>query len=69
MELVSFPASHRAFPHMKPRGSLAATVLTENKTLLQGSADLDTPHGRREEAFCLAGGGAYFSVIKNEFGK
>ena len=29
---------------MKPRGSLAATVLTEGKTLLEGSADLEILH-------------------------
>ena len=30
-----------ALSHMKPRGSLAATVLTEGKTLPEGSADLE----------------------------
>ena len=29
---------------MKPRGSLAATVLTEGKTLLEDSADLGILH-------------------------
>ena len=44
MEPVCFPASLRALPHMKPRGSLAATVLTDGKTLLEGSADLEISH-------------------------
>ena len=30
-----------ALSHMKPRGPLAATVLTKGKTLPEGSADLE----------------------------
>ena len=41
MELVCILASHRALFHMKPRGSLTTTVLTEGLTLPEGSADLE----------------------------
>ena len=44
VEPVCFPASHRALSHMKPRGSLVATVLTEGKTPLEGRADLEFLH-------------------------
>ena len=44
VEPVCFPASHRALLHMKPRGSLAATVLTKGKTLPEGSADFEKLH-------------------------
>ena len=41
---VCFATSHKAPSHMKPRGSLTATVLTEGKTLPEGSADLEFLH-------------------------
>ena len=44
VEPVCFAASHRALSHMKPRGSLAATVLTESKTPLESSAALEILH-------------------------
>ena len=56
MEPVCFPASHRALSHMKPRGSLAATVLTGSKTLPEGSADLDMLHHTNGGVFFLPGG-------------
>ena len=41
VEPACFPASHRALSHMKPRGSLAATVVTKGKTQPEGNADLE----------------------------
>ena len=37
---ASILIAEKALFHMKPRGSLRATVLTEGKTLPEGSADL-----------------------------
>ena len=40
--------------HMKPRGSLAATVLTERKTLF-GSADLEILHQAKRRGILPSG--------------
>ena len=53
VEPVCFPASHKALSQIEPRGSLAATVLTNGKTLPEGSADLEIYIRRIREAFCL----------------
>ena len=57
VEPVCFPASHRALSHMKLRGSLAATVLTEGKKhFLRAAPTLKFSIRGKEEAFCLLGG-------------
>ena len=48
---------------MKPRGSLAATVLTEGKTPLEGSADLEVLHQANRKGI-LPSGKEYFSAMK-----
>ena len=63
-EPVCFPASHRALSHMKPRGSFAATVLTERKTLLEGSADLEHLHQAIRRGILLSGRASNFSLMK-----
>ena len=60
VEPVCFPASHRALLHMKPRGSLAATVLTEGKTLLEGSADLEISHQANRRGILPSGRGVIY---------
>ena len=41
VEPFDFAASQKALFHMRPRGSLTGTVLTEGKALPEGSADLE----------------------------
>ena len=60
MEPVCFPASHKALTHMKLRGSLAATVLSEGKKLLEAAPTLTFHIRRMGEAFCLLGGEVIF---------
>ena len=49
-----------AFSHMKPRGSLAATVLTKGKTLPEGSADLEILHQANRRGILPSGRGVIF---------
>ena len=42
------------------RGSLAATVLTEGKTLLEGSADLENLHQANRRGILPSGRGVIF---------
>ena len=44
MDLVCFATSHEALSHMKQRGSPTTAVLSEGKTLPEGSAHLEFPH-------------------------
>ena len=53
-----------ALSHMKPRGSLTATVLTEGKTQPEGSADLECPHQANESSMLLSELRVIFSVKK-----
>ena len=51
---------------MKPRGSLTATFLTENKTLHEGSADLESPHQANRRGM-LPSERVYYSELKKVF--
>ena len=55
MEPVCFPASHRALFHMKPRGSLAATVLTKAETPPEGGADIEILHQANRRSILPSG--------------
>ena len=63
VEPVCFATSHEALFHMKPRGCLTATGLTEAKTLPEGSETLKFNLSETEEAYCLPSG-SNLSVIK-----
>ena len=61
MKPMYIPANHRALSHMKPRGSLEATVLTEGKTLPEGSADLEISHQANRRGILPSGRDLFFS--------
>ena len=48
---------------MKPRGSLTTTVLTEGKTLLKGSADLEILHQANRRGILHSGRGASEALV------
>ena len=64
VESMCFATRHRALFHMKPRGSLAATVLTEGKTLPEDSADLEQLHHADRRGILPSEREVFFSCTK-----
>ena len=64
MEAVCFAASNKARSHMKPRGSPAAAVLTEGKTLPEGTADLEFQHQANGRGILPSDRDDFFSEIQ-----